>query len=165
MSASEDGAEAKAQPLDVVPRRGGSYLFASEYFAEEVRREMIDRYGNDALYEGGLSVRTTLDPKLQALARKALHKGLINYDERRGFRGPVAKLDMSADWGEQLAEVDTLRDVPEWTVAVVLSATDETVDVGLRPGREASGAVAAERPTGTILAEDMKWAFPPQHCR
>lgn len=156
---SEDGAEAKAQPLDVAPRRGGSYLFASEYFAEEVRREMIDRYGNDALYEGGLSVRTTLDPKLQALARKALHKGLINYDERRGFRGPVAKLDMSTDWGEQLAEVDGLRDVPEWTVAVVLSATDGAVDVGLRPGREASGAVAADRPTGTILAEDMKWAF------
>jgi penicillin-binding protein 1A len=156
---SEDGAQAKTQPLDVVPRRGGSYLFASEYFAEEVRREMIGRYGNDALYEGGLSVRTTLDPKLQALARKALHKGLINYDERRGFRGPVAKLDMSVDWGEQLAEVDTLRDVPEWTVAVVLSATDETVDVGLRPGREASGAVGADRPTGTILAEDMKWAF------
>ncbi len=156
---AEDGAEAKAQPLDVVPRRGGSYLFASEYFAEEVRREMIDRYGNDALYEGGLSVRTTLDPRLQALARKALQKGLINYDERRGFRGPVAKLDMSADWGEQLAEVDPLRDVPEWTVAVVLSATDDAVDVGLRPGREASGAVSADRPTGTILAEDMKWAF------
>jgi penicillin-binding protein 1A len=155
----EDGAEAKAQPLNVVPRRGGSYLFASEYFAEEVRREMIDRYGNDALYEGGLSVRTTLDPKLQALARKALHKGLINYDERRGFRGPVTKLDMNADWGAQLAEVESLRDVPEWTVAVVLSATDDAVDVGLRPGREASGAVAAERPTGTILADDMKWAF------
>lgn len=154
-----DGAEAKQQPLNVVPRRGGSYLFASEYFAEEVRREMIDRYGDDALYEGGLSVRTTLDPKLQALARKALQKGLINYDERRGFRGPVKKIDVNGDWGEQLAEIDPLRDVPEWTLAVVLSATADTVDVGLRPGREASGDVAAERPTGTIRAEDMKWAF------
>jgi penicillin-binding protein 1A len=154
-----DGAEAKQQPLGVTPRRSGSYLFASEFFAEEVRREMIDRYGTDALYEGGLSVRTTLDPRLQALARKALHKGLINYDERRGFRGPVATVDMANDWGAQLGEISPLRDVPEWTLAVVLSAADDQVEVGLRPGREASGAIGAERLTGTIRAEDMKWAF------
>ena len=154
-----DGADAKAQPLGVTPRRGGSYLFASEYFAEEVRRELIDRYGTDALYEGGLSVRTTLDPRLQAIARKALQKGLMNYDERRGFRGPVAKISVSGDWGAPLSEVEPLRDLPEWELAVVLSATAEKVEVGLRPGREVSGEAGSERETGTILADDMKWAF------
>jgi len=154
-----DGASAKNQPLGVSVRKTGSYLFASEFFAEEVRREMIDRYGKDALYEGGLSVRTTLDPKLQALARKALQKGLVTYDERRGFRGPVERIDMSGDWGALLADVDPLRDVPEWTLAVVLSATNDTVDVGLRPGREETGAVETQRHTGSILAEDMKWAY------
>ncbi|MGJ8570317.1 MAG: penicillin-binding protein 1A [Hoeflea sp.] len=154
-----DGADAKAQPLGVTPRKTGSYLFASEYFSEEVRRELIDRYGNDALYEGGLSVRTTLDPRLQAIARKALQKGLINYDERRGFRGPVANIDISGDWGVPLSEVEGLRDVPEWDLAVVLSAADGQVEVGMRPGREVSGEAGAERLTGTILAEDMKWAF------
>jgi penicillin-binding protein 1A len=122
---ADDGADAKAQPLGVTPRKTGSYLFASEYFAEEVRRELIGRYGNDALYEGGLSVRTTLDPRLQAIARKALQKGLISYDERRGFRGPVERIDISGDWGVPLAEVDPLRDVPEWQLAVVLSASAE----------------------------------------
>ena len=61
----EEGEKAKAEPLGVAPRRNGTYLFAGEYFTEEVRREIIARYGEDALYEGGLSVRTTLDPKLQ----------------------------------------------------------------------------------------------------
>ena len=154
-----DAAEAKNQPLGVTPRKTGSYLFASEYFAEEVRRELIGRYGNDALYEGGLSVRTTLDPRLQALARKALQKGLISYDERRGFRGPVQRIDASGDWGAQLGEIDPLRDVPEWELAVVLSASDDQVEVGLRPEPEASGAVGSERLTGTILAEHMKWAY------
>ncbi|MDF1607058.1 penicillin-binding protein 1A [Hoeflea sp. YIM 152468] len=154
-----DGADAKALPLGVTPRKTGSYLFASEYFAEEVRRELIDRYGDDALYEGGLSVRTTLDPKLQAIARKALQKGLISYDERRGFRGPVTRIDVSADWGAPLSEVESLRDVPEWQLAVVLAASSDGVDVGLQPDREVSGAVAGERRTGTILPEDMKWAF------
>jgi penicillin-binding protein 1A len=156
---ADDGADAKAQPLGVTPRKTGSYLFASEYFAEEVRRELIGRYGNDALYEGGLSVRTTLDPRLQAIARKALQKGLISYDERRGFRGPVERIDISGDWGVPLAEVDPLRDVPEWQLAVVLSASGDAVEVGLRPGREVSGKVEDERVTGTILADNMKWAF------
>jgi penicillin-binding protein 1A len=61
----------RRSPLGVTPRRGGTYLFAGEYFTEEVRREIISRYGENALYEGGLSVRTTLDPEMQVMARKA----------------------------------------------------------------------------------------------
>ena len=66
----EEGEKAKAEPLGVKPRRNGTYLFAGEYFTEEVRREIISRYGENALYEGGLSVRTTLDPKMQLIARR-----------------------------------------------------------------------------------------------
>jgi len=154
-----DGADSQAQPLGVTPRRTGSYLFASEYFAEEVRREMLNRYGKQALYEGGLSVRTTLDPDLQRIARKALQKGLINFDERRGFRGPVATIDISADWGKAIGEIDPFRDVPEWKLAVVLSASADDVTIGLRPKQEVSGDVGAARETATIRSADMKWAF------
>ncbi len=57
----------RPRPSRSASRRGavGTYLFAGDYFTEEVRREIIARYGEDALYEGGLSVRTTLDPTLQ----------------------------------------------------------------------------------------------------
>ena len=64
------------------------HVFAAEYFAEEVRREILERYGEKKLYEGGLSVRTTLDPKMQLIARKALIDGLINYDESAGLSRP-----------------------------------------------------------------------------
>jgi penicillin-binding protein, 1A family len=154
-----DGEEAKKQPLGVKPRRGGSYLFASEFFAEEVRRELIARYGEQALYEGGLSVRTTLDPRLQQYARKALQKGLVSYDERRGFRGPVAQIDISGDWGPAIAKVEPLRDVPEWKLGVVLAASAEGLEVGIRPDPEVSGAVGAERKVVSVRPEDMKWAF------
>ena len=60
---------------------------ASGFFAEEVRREIAERYGEKKLYEGGLSVRATLDPKMQAMARKALVDGLVRFDEARGWRG------------------------------------------------------------------------------
>ncbi len=154
-----DGEEAKAQPLGVTPRRNGSYLFASEFFSEEVRRQIIERYGDKALYEGGLSVRTSLDPTLQAYARRALQDGLINYDERRGFHGPVSTIDVSHEWGAQLAKIPALADVPEWKLAVVLGADMSGVDIGIRPQIEASGKVGGDRQTGRIEAENMRWAY------
>ncbi len=154
-----DGDEAKAQDLGVNPRRGGSHLFASDYFAEEVRRQIIGRYGEDALYEGGLSVRTTLDPKIQILARKALQRGLIRYDTQQGYRGPVATVITDGDWGVAVAEVEPLRDVPEWRLAVVLDADDEKATVGLRPSRTASGKVAEDRKTTILNGADMEWAY------
>src|SRR5881398_3038852 len=75
--ALQEGERAKKEPLNVTPHPTGAHMFAAEYFAEEVRREIYERYGEKKLYEGGLSIRTTLDPKLQEIARKALMDGLI----------------------------------------------------------------------------------------
>lgn len=154
-----DGDEAKKQALGVNVRRTGSSLFASDYFAEEVRRQIIEKYGDKSLYEGGLSVRTSLDPQMQIAARKALQDGLLNYDLRRGFRGPLAKISASGDWGAELAKVNALSDVPEWKLAVALAVSASRVDIGLQPAKEAGGKVAADRVTGRIMAEDMGWAY------
>ncbi len=154
----EEGEKAKDQPLGVNPRPKGSYLFASDYFTEEVRRQIIQRYGEDALYEGGLSIRTTLDPKLQVAARRALMKGLINYDVKRGYRGPVKQISVDGDWGIELNKAKPLLDVPEWHLAVVLSVSSKEAQIGLRPRTEVSGAVSKERLGGSIAFGDVKWA-------
>ena len=154
-----DAEETKQQPLGVNLQRYGSYLFASDYFAEEVRRQIIGRFGEDALYEGGLSVRTTLDPKLQRLAREALQKGLIQYDVKQGYRGPIATLQLGEDWGLDVVEVAPLHDLPEWRLAVVLESGEETATVGLRPNRSSSGKVDAARDTVSLAGADMEWAY------
>ncbi|EBW2381183.1 penicillin-binding protein, partial [Salmonella enterica subsp. enterica serovar Enteritidis] len=146
----EEAAKAKADPLGVTPRRGGNYLFAGEYFTEEVRREIISRYGENALYEGGLSVRTTLDPAMQVIARKAMQHGMIKFDTLRGYRGPVTQIELGADWGVPLSEVKPLGDVPEWSLAVVLDATKSGLTIGLQPARQASGAIVTDRVQGTV---------------
>ena len=156
---TEEGSKAKAEPLGVSPRRNGTYLFAGEYFTEEVRRELIARYGENALYEGGLSVRTTLDPHLQLIARKALQNGLQRFDRLRGYRGPKTSIDVSGDWGVPLGEVKGLDDVPEWRLAVVLESGESGLSVGLQPKREVSGALVADRETGTVSVDDMSWAM------
>ena len=153
-----DGETAKNTRIEVKTRRNGNYLFASEFFAEEVRRNLIDMYGSQKLYEGGLSVRTTLDPKLQVLARKALQDGLTSFDEKRGYRGPVTTVDISDDWGLALAKVPALADVPEWRLAVVLAAEKDSAKIGLQPSTLASGALSTQRDEGTIPLAEMKWA-------
>lgn len=154
-----DGDEAKKQPLGVTVRRGGSHLFASDYFAEEVRRQIIQRYGDNALYEGGLSVRTSLDPRLQVEARKALQNALVTYDERRGFHGALKTIEIGGDWGEPLGKLEALSDVPEWKLAVVLSVDENGAEIGIQPEKDGGGKVGADRLTGHIAAKNMQWAY------
>jgi penicillin-binding protein 1A len=153
----EDAAKAKASPLRVTPRPTGAHVFAAEYFAEEVRREIHDRYGEKKLYEGGLSVRTTLNPQLQEIAQKVLTDGLVRFDEAQGWRGPVAQIEVNGDWGLKLADVRALSDI-KWRLAAVLEVDDKTVKIGLQPGREPSGQLSKERVTGFISFDTMKWA-------
>ncbi|CDZ37037.1 Penicillin-binding protein 1A [Neorhizobium galegae bv. officinalis] len=154
-----DAEEAKKQPLGVKQRRTGAHVFASDYFSEEVRRQIIERYGDKSLYEGGLSVRTSLDPDLQVIARAALQNGLVEYDERRGFHGPVAQIAVTGDWGPELAKQKSLSDVPEWKLAVVTEVSAKSATIGLQPSADAAGKVDAARETGTINGDDMKWAY------
>src|SRR3984893_17772317 len=139
---AQDGEKAKKEPLDITVRPTGAHVFAAEYFTEEVRRYIYDNYGEKKLYEGGLSVRTTLDPKIQVMARQAMINGLVNFDETQGgYRGPVTKIDISGDWGTKLAEVKSLSDVAPWRMAVVLDVTNDSARIGLQPARDPGGNV------------------------
>ena len=153
-----DADKARKDPLTVTNRTNGAHIFAGEYFAEEVRRDMFERYGEKKLYEGGLSVRTTLDPKIQVMARKTMAAGIVNYDEAQGWRGALSKLDISGDWGVKLADVKSLSDISPWRMAVVLETSDQSARIGFQPGRELGGAVSKERQTGIITLDGVKWA-------
>ncbi len=152
--------KAKKSPLDVTVRPTGAHIFAAEYFSEEVRRYLYDNYGEKKLYEGGLSVRTTLDPKLQMLARKTMVNGLVNFDEAQGYRGAVTTMDVSGDWGAKLADVKSLDDITPWRMAVVLQVDDQSARIGLQPPRDPGGAVVKDREIGIVPLEGVKWAKP-----
>jgi len=155
---ASDAEKARKDPLVVASRSNSAHTFAGEYFAEEVRRDIFERYGEKKLYEGGLSVRTTLDPKIQVMARKTMVAGLVRYDEEQGYRGPVQKLDISGDWGVKLADVKSLSDISPWQMAVVLETGDQSARVGFQPGRDLGGAVSKERKTGLVSLDGVKWA-------
>ncbi len=151
------GDAAKKEPLGVDPRVLKQRVVASDYFTEEVRRELVARYGKKKLYEGGLQVHTTFDPKMQAMARQALVRGLVRYDEQHGWRGPVTSINISPDWGVSLAAVPALNDIQPWQMAVVLSTTPTAATIGLRPPLLSSGQLSSQRLTGTISLAGLRW--------
>ena len=154
---------ARAKPLTVNPSRVRRAAGAG-YFLEEARRRIVERYGRNKLFQGGLSVRTTLDLKVQAQAREALTSGLRSYDRKRGWRGAVTRVDVAgldlstADWGPLLSKVPHLRDVPEWQLAMVLDVSDRTATLGLKPRRLLSGKLEDDRTIVEIDLAQNGWA-------
>jgi penicillin-binding protein 1A len=138
-------AEQAVQGPVVTRHRDPTDMAVAGYFAEEVRRELLARYGDKGLYESGLSVRTSLDPRLQDAADAALQAGLENYDRRHGWRGPFAHLDDPAAF-KTLPQPAGARD---WHLARVLHTDAAGARIELQSGE-----------TGEIPFEEMKWARP-----
>ena len=152
--------EAWPMPIIVTPRTSGAHLLAAGVLAEVTRRDLVQIYGKDNLAKGGYSIRTTLDPKLQIYARQALARGLIGFDRKRGYRGPVKTVDLgtAGDWGKLIAEPRVPDDVAPWQLAVVLEVSESQATVGLQPKLQASGAQEEARSTGLIPLKNLQWA-------
>jgi penicillin-binding protein 1A len=93
----EEAVAAKKEALVVTDRLQGAQFVVSAHFVEELRRTVAAQYGEKKLYDDGLSIRSTLDPRLQVAAARALRMGLDQYDRRRGWRGPLDRFDLEED--------------------------------------------------------------------
>ncbi|MBN8501652.1 MAG: transglycosylase domain-containing protein, partial [Sphingomonadales bacterium] len=146
--------QAKAQPLGIVPRRAMAFDPSSGYFVEEVRRQLIEQFGENAeagrnsVYDGGLWVRTSVDPQLQKATQDALRAGLMRYGGSRGFIGPIAHVDIDGDnWQSQLIAQGKSINYNDWRVAIVTERSGARATVGFADGETAPlvGAPAALR--------------------
>ena len=141
---------AAATPLGTI-RYGSNEKFRQQggYFMEEVRRELINRFGEDAkngpnsLYAGGLWVRSSMDPVMQDAAAQALRDGLTRFDGGRGWRDTGLSVDLNKDWAGQLDRAPVGIGYPDWAKAVVLQKAGSEATIGFANGR-----------TGTLSAGD-----------
>ncbi len=138
---------AKAKPLKIVLDDGGKYFKAS-YFAEEIRRKIAEIYGDKSLYEGGLLVRSTVNPFMQEIAARALRKGLVDYDTRHGLHSkPITKITNLKEWQKELINVEIPDGAEDWKMAVILTSDNKKADIGFADGSK-----------GIITFNKMKWA-------
>ncbi|MDP3906072.1 penicillin-binding protein 1A [Novosphingobium sp.] len=139
-----EAAAAKAQPLGVIPRRVESYDPSVGYFVEEVRRTLMEKYGEKAedgpnsVYAGGLWVRTSLDRQLQKSAQDALRAGLMRYHAGRAWTKPIEHVKLSGDkWLGPLVALNKSINYQDWRVGIVVSRTGAQATIGFADGKTA----------------------------
>jgi penicillin-binding protein 1A len=136
---------AKAMPLGLVAQPGSKYRAADAgYFLEEVRRQLIEKYGEQAengpnsVYAGGLWVRSSLDTQLQGAARKALRAGLMRYGGGRAWSAPIATIKLSdGNWRGQLQSSYIGINYEDWRIGVVTDRAGDSARIGFADGQEA----------------------------
>jgi len=140
---------AKREPLKI--STAGEDKSQPDYYSEYVRQELVKCLGEDAVTRGGLNVKTTLVPALQEIATRALRQGLVAYDRRHGWRGPIAHVEIKADdtedWLASLEKTPPPPGLGDWSLAVVLETTPEAARIGMK------GA-----DVGFIPLQYLKWA-------
>ena len=132
------------------------------YFTDEVRRQLIAELGADKLYRSGLTVRATIDDRMQAIAEKALRKALERFDRRRGvYRGPLTRVQKivdgtAPDWRAALRRARAPRDITGWDLAVVLEVGGRSAVVGVETLEEDTEELGAGKVRLTI-ARERRW--------
>ncbi len=131
---------AQSQPLGTVRSKSDGYTRVGGYFIEEVRRQLIEKYGEDAddsehgVYSGGLWVRTSLRPDIQVEVTEALRDGLRRYARGKGWSGPINTIEADDKWASRLRSTFIGLDYSNWRVAVVVSKSGNTATIGFPNG-------------------------------
>jgi penicillin-binding protein 1A len=143
--ADHDGAV--ATPFVTVSRAMAKDESAGDYFMEEVRRQLIGKFGETekdgpySVYSGGLWVRTSLDPRLQGYMQDALREGLLRFDRGRGWNGPIGKVNITDNWQQSFAAANIGVGYKDWRAAVILTKSESGAQIGFGDG--STGALPA----------------------
>ena len=153
---------ARAQPLGLVAQRGTGYKNVGGYFAEEVRRQLIERFGETdtdgpySVYSGGLWVRSSMNADYQILATQALRDGLLRYNAGKAWKANMGTIDVSDDkWASRFAATNIAIDYAQWRAGVALGkgkvgfADGSIAQLDGAPSAMKAGDVIAVAPNGT----------------
>ena len=153
---------ARAQPLGLVAQRGTGYKNIGGYFAEEVRRQLIERFGETdadgpySVYSGGLWVRSSMNADYQILATQALRDGLLRYNAGKAWKANMGTIDVSDDkWASRFAATNIAIDYAQWRAGVALGkgkvgfADGSIAQLDGAPSAMKAGDVIAVAPNGT----------------
>ncbi|PHR16400.1 MAG: penicillin-binding protein [Sphingopyxis sp.] len=150
---------ASAQPLGTVSRAGPRFERVGGYFIEEVRRQLIEQFGENekagpySVYSGGLWVRTSLNPELQEYTKDALRSGLLRYSSGKGWSGPIAKIEIDDQWAQRLSSTFIGTDYDNWQIAVAIDTGSGGAEIGFSDGTTGQiNSVPSALKAGDIIA-------------
>tara|TARA_Y100001970_G_scaffold250337_1_gene321997 strand:- start:700 stop:3042 length:2343 start_codon:yes stop_codon:yes gene_type:complete len=129
----------------ILSKRKKIYLEDSRYYVEEVRKKIVDKYGFERVYKKGFNIKTPLNLNLQKFATISLRNGLIEYDRRKGWRGPLVNKKYSKTWSKDLKKYAIEKSLG-WNLAIVTKVKKFSVEIETQ-----------DKLKGTINYENLSW--------
>ena len=125
-------------------KRKKTFTEDTSYYVEDIRKDVIDKLGFDKVYKQGLNISTPINLDLQKIAIKSLREGLISYDKRKGWRGPVSSSKNLDDWNNDLDKL-RLENSINWDLAIIKKVNKFSVEIETE--KKISGIVKYENIT------------------
>ncbi len=104
------------------------YLEDAQYFIEDVRKNVIENFTYDKVYKQGFNINTPINLEFQKIATNSLRNGLILYDQRKGWRGPLTNKIYNNNWNKDLKKFD-LENSIDWSIAIVKKINKFSVEI------------------------------------
>ena len=121
------------------------FLEDAQYFIEDVRKNIIEILSYEKVYNQGFNINTPINLELQKIATESLRKGLISYDKRKGWRGPLQNKIYAKNWFEDLEKYN-LENSINWKLAIIKKINQFSVEIETQ-----------DKTKGTIEYKDITW--------
>jgi len=126
-------------------KRKTIYLEDARYYVEDVRKYLVDKYGFEKIYKQGLTIKTPINLKLQAIATQSLREGLEDYDKRKGWRGPILNKKNIIQWNKDLEKYKLEKSIG-WNLAIIKKINKFSLEIETENKKQ-----------GIIKYKDMSW--------
>ena len=112
----------------ILKKRKKIYLEDTQYYVEDVRKDIVNKFGFDSVYKQGLNIKTPINLKLQKIATTALRDGLIDYDKRKGWRGPITNKKFFKNWDKDLEKIKIEKSI-NWKLAIIKKIKKFSIEI------------------------------------
>jgi penicillin-binding protein 1A len=126
-------------------KRKKIFLEDTRYYVEDIRKNVIEKFGYDKVYKQGLNINTPINLNLQKIATQSLRDGLISYDKRKGWRGAILNKKYSINWSDGLKKIKLEKSI-NWQLAIVKKIKKFSVEIE-----------AENKLKGFIKYENISW--------
>ena len=126
-------------------KRKKIFLEDARYYVEDIRKDVIDKLGFDNVYKQGLNINTPINLNLQKIATQSLRDGLVIYDKRRGWRGPILKDRNIDNWTNGLEKLILEKSI-NWELAIIKKIDKFSVEIETK-----------KKLVGIIRYENISW--------
>ena len=125
----------------ILKKRKKTFTEDTSYYVEDIRKNVVDQLGFEKVYKQGLNISTPIDLGLQKIAIKSLREGLIEYDKRKGWRGPLLKKKKLDNWKDEIDRFKLEKSI-NWNLAIVKKINKFSVEIETE--NELSGTIEYE---------------------